>query len=144
MRIMVVDDYAPYVAVITHFLRRYPGIKVVGQACDALNGLRLVDELHPDLVLVDYGMSMMDGITFTRLLKSRPNSPKVVMMSFFVDGRIEGEALAAGVDACISKDGIHDQLVPLLKHTMHAGDRDGRDSTEPGRDLSRRTDRGFS
>lgn len=144
MRIMIVDDYAPFVAVITHFLRRHAGIEVVGQAFDSLNGLRLVDELRPDLVLVDYDMPMMDGITFTRLLKSRPNPPKVVMMSFVADAYIQEDALATGVDAFIEKDGIHSQLVPLLEHTLQSEDDDGRSSTEPGRGLRLRTGRHFS
>lgn len=138
MRILIVDDYAPFVAVVAHFLRRQPGITVVGQAYDSLNGLKLVDELKPDIVLVDYSMHMMDGITFTRLLKSRASAPKVVMMSFIVDGRVEGDALAAGVDAFVDKQGLHDQLVPLLQHAMGARGRTEQGAAEPG--LSLRTD----
>lgn len=144
MRILLMDSYAPYVAVLTHFLRRFHWIEVVGQACDSLNGLKLVDELKPDLVLVDYSMPMMDGITFTRLLKSKPNPPKVVLMSFIVDGRVQGDALAAGVDAFIHKDGIHGQLVPLLEVTMRSTDPDEPITVEPGRGASPQSGPGFS
>ena len=122
MRVLVVDDYAPFVAVTIHYLRRHPGIEVVGRAYDNLNALKLVDESKPDLVLVDYCMPLMDGITFTRLLKSKPNPPKVVVMSSVIDGRVQGDALAAGADGFIDKDGIHDMLVPLLKHTLGCTD----------------------
>lgn len=120
MRILVVDDYPLFVAVVIHYLRRYRHVEDVMHAYDALSGLRLVDEFKPDLVLVDYRMPSMDGITFTRLLKSKPNPPKVVMMSFLVDGQ-EQEALAAGADAYFDKDGISELLMPLLMYTMGYG-----------------------
>lgn len=118
MRILVVDDHAPFAAVIVHFLSRQPDMVVVGQAYDHLNGFRLVDELKPDLVLVDYSMPMMDGITFTRMLKSKSTSFKVVLMSFIADGHVQRDAQVAGADAFIDKDGILDRLVPLLQLTL--------------------------
>lgn len=144
MRILIMDSYAPYVAVLAHLLRRHHWIDVVGQACDSLNGLKLVDELRPDVVLVDYSMPMMDGITFTRLLKSKPRPPKVVLMSFIIDSYVEGDALAAGVDAFIHKDGIHDQLVPLLQLTMQPADPDAQPAADAVRSVSPLAGRGLS
>jgi CheY-like chemotaxis protein len=118
MRILVVDDYPPFATVIIHFLRRCGNVEDVRHAYDGLNGLRLVDEFKPSVVIVDYRMPSMDGITFTRLLKSKPNPPKVVMMSFTVDGRVQREALAAGADAYFHKDGTTELLMPLLIHTL--------------------------
>ena len=141
MRILVVDDSAPFLAVLVHYLRRHPDIEVVGQAYDHINGLRFVDECKPDLVLVDYSMPMMDGITFTRLVKSRPNPPKVVLMSFIVDGRVEGDALTSGADAFIDKDGIHDQLVPLLQVVLEGVERAAPGAAEPSRGANPRTGR---
>jgi len=144
MRILVIDSYAPYVAVLAHFLRRHQWIDVAGQACDSLNGLKLADELRPDVVLVDYSMPMMDGITFARLLKSKPNPPKVVLMSFIVNGRVQEDALATGVDAFIQKDGIHGQLVPLLEHIARSTDVDAWVMAETGLGASPQTGHGFS
>lgn len=144
MRILVVDDSAPFLAVLVHYLRRHPDIEVVGQAYDHFNGLRLVDECRPDLVLVDYSMPMMDGVTFTRLLKSKPNPPKVVLMSFITDGRVQGDALRAGADAFIHKDGIHDQLVPLLQLVLQAEEPAAPGAVEPGQGANPRTGRGLA
>src|SRR5579863_1765171 len=56
MRAILVDDYPPFLAALAALLRSQSAIEVVGRAHSGTDGLKLVSELEPDLVLVDYSM----------------------------------------------------------------------------------------
>ena len=115
VRVLLIDDYQPFLAVVANLLRRQAGVEVVGQAYAGGAGLRLAAELKPDLVLVDFGMPDMDGVAVTRRLKAASDAPRVVVMSFFQESRYRQEALDAGADAYLYKGDLHRDLVPLLQ-----------------------------
>lgn len=118
VRVLLIDDYQPFLAVVANLLRRQPGVEVVGQAYAGGAGLCLAAELKPDLVLVDFGMPDMDGVAVTRRLKQAPDAPRVVVMSFFQESRFRDEALDAGADAYLYKGDLHRELVPLLRRGL--------------------------
>jgi DNA-binding NarL/FixJ family response regulator len=115
MRVILIDDYLPFLAVLSALLQRQPDIEVVGQALNGEDGLRLAAELKPDLVLVDYSMYGTDGCDVTRTLKSTTTPPQVIMLSFHHELEYRQMALQAGVDAFVGKSEIHEKLLPLLE-----------------------------
>lgn len=114
MRAILVDDYPPFLAALAALLRNQSAIEVVGRAHSGTDGLKLASELAPDLVLVDYSMSDMDGITVTRLLKAGPNPPKVVVVTSHAEPEYKELALHAGADGFVVKSEVHHDLLPLL------------------------------
>lgn len=114
MRAILVDDYPPFLAALVALLRDQSVIDVVGRAHSGTDGLKLVSELTPDLVLVDYSMPDMDGITITRLLKAGPNPPKVVIVTSHAEPEYKELALHAGADGFVVKSEVHQDLLPLL------------------------------
>ena len=114
MRAILVDDYPPFLAALAALLRSQSAIEVVGHAHSGSDGLKLVSELAPDVVLVDYSMPDMDGITVTRLLKAGPNPPKVVIVTSHAEPEYEELALHAGADGFVVKSEVHRDLLPLL------------------------------
>jgi len=115
MRAIVVDDYAPFLAALTVLLGQKTGVDVVGQADNGLDGLRLIEEMKPELVLVDYSMPGMGGIDVTRRLKAVPGAPKVIVMSFQAEPEPRQQAFDAGADGFLAKAEIHQDLLPLLR-----------------------------
>ena len=115
MRAILVDDYPPFLAALAALLRNQSAIEVVGHAHNGTDGLKLVSELGPDLVLVDYSMPDMDGIAVTRLLKARPHPPKVVIVTTHVESEYKELALHAGADGFVVKSEVHQELMPLLR-----------------------------
>jgi len=115
MRVILIDDYLPFLAVLSTLLQRQPDIEVVGQALNGEDGLRLAVELKPDLVLVDYSMYGTDGCDVTRTLKASATPPQVIMLSFHHELEYRKMALQAGVDAFVGKSEIHEKLLPLLE-----------------------------
>jgi len=115
MRAILVDDYPPFLAALAALLRSQSAIEVVGQAHSGTDGLKLVAELDPDLVLVDYSMPDMDGITVTRLLKAGARPPKVVIVTSHAEPEYKELALHAGADGFVVKSEVHQDLLPLLR-----------------------------
>jgi len=114
MRLLIIDDHASFLDALANMLEQVPGIDVVGCAKDGRQGLLAATELKPDTVLVDFSMPELDGVSVTRELKAWPNPPTVVMMSLHADPEYRDMALAAGVDAFLTKTDLHDELIPLL------------------------------
>jgi DNA-binding NarL/FixJ family response regulator len=115
MRVLLVDDYPPFLAALMLLLRQEPEIEIVGRAHDGGDGLKLADALQPDLVLADYAMPTMNGIALLRELKKRADAPKVVMLSFHAEPEYRDMALHAGADGYLVKTEIYKELLPLLR-----------------------------
>lgn len=115
MRAIVVDDYQPFLAALTVLLSHKSGVEVVGQADNGNDGLKLIEEMKPDLVMVDYTMPGMGGVEVTRRLKAMPEAPKVIVMSFQTEMECREQALKAGADGFLVKTEMHQELLPLLR-----------------------------
>ena len=81
VRVLLVDDSISSRAHLSAILQATQGIEIVGQASDGEEGLRAVDRLLPDVVVLDLQMPRMDGFTFLRVLMVRRPTPVVVVSS---------------------------------------------------------------
>jgi DNA-binding NarL/FixJ family response regulator len=80
------------------------GLELLGEAGDGETALRLVDELDPDLVILDLRMPHIDGFgVLEQLHADGPPACLVLVISATLDGGVEDEVMAAGADACLSK-----------------------------------------
>jgi DNA-binding NarL/FixJ family response regulator len=75
----------------------------------------LVKEQHPDIVLMDARMPVMDGIEATRLIKSSWPEVKVIVLTMYTSYR--ADALAAGADGFFSKATPSEQLLEAILFT---------------------------
>ena len=114
MRVLLIDDHVSVLDTVAAMLEAVPGIDVVGTAENGREGLRLAEELKPDFVITDFSMPGMDGIAVTRVLKSKPDAPKVIMMSFHAEPEYRDMALAMGADGFLTKSSLYKELVPFL------------------------------
>ncbi|HXG19181.1 MAG TPA: response regulator transcription factor, partial [Methylomirabilota bacterium] len=83
LRILLVDDSQTFLDAAIHALTVDPRIEVVGSALSGQEGVALVNEKQPDLVLMDIAMPGMNGMDATRRIKSQPNAPRVVMLTSY-------------------------------------------------------------
>ena len=96
--VLLVDDSAVVRGLLTRWLEAEPGITVVAKAIDGVQGVRLVEQHKPDVVVLDIEMPRMDGLTaLPQILKVSPKS-KVVMASTLThrNADITLKALSAG------------------------------------------------
>ena len=79
-RVVIVDDHAPFRSMAGQILTA-DGFVVVGEAADGAAALRVCDELHPDIVMLDVQLPDLDGFAVAALLTARVFPPAVVLMS---------------------------------------------------------------
>jgi chemotaxis response regulator CheB len=103
-RVMIVDDAAMMRLVVKNMLNDDPYIRVVGFAANGREALDRLDQVQPDLILLDIEMPEMDGLEFLRHARLKSEARVVVLTSVAPTG--SGKALRAralGADAVISK-----------------------------------------
>ncbi|MDP2936721.1 MAG: response regulator transcription factor [Dehalococcoidia bacterium] len=113
MRVLLVDDHALFRDGIASLLTAW-GVEVVGQACDGLEALEKVRELHPDLVLMDVKMPRCNGLEATRLIKARMPEVKIVMLTVSDDEQDLFEAIKAGAQGYLLKNLRGEEFVEML------------------------------
>jgi CheY-like chemotaxis protein len=99
---MVVDDTAHVLRMLSAMLS-LDGFEVVGEAA---SGAEAVDGVHaagPDVVVMDYRMPVMDGLTAARRIRDQRPGQIVVLYTAFIDDDLERRAAEAGVSLCVGK-----------------------------------------
>jgi DNA-binding NarL/FixJ family response regulator len=114
MRVLIVDDSAGFLRALNGFLQTLPGVEVVGQALTGGHGLRLAQDLRPDLVLLDWMMPGMNGPETAQALKALPGAPKIILLSLLNGPECITDARAAGADGFIFKGEVTERLPDLI------------------------------
>jgi DNA-binding NarL/FixJ family response regulator len=115
IRVLIVDDDPLVRSALSLMLGGQGDIEVVGEAGDGLQGLRQVDALRPDVVLMDIRMPVMSGLDATRRLHLRDAPPAVVVLTTFDADDHVVSAVAAGADGFLLKDTPPDQIVDAVR-----------------------------
>ena len=114
IRLLLVDDQPAVRRGLGMRLHMEPDIQVVGEASTGKEALSLVQELRPDVVLMDVEMPEMDGIEATAALKASVATSAVVILSIHDDAQTRGRALTAGAVAFVEKRGATDSLLAAI------------------------------
>jgi len=101
MRVLIVDDQPRTRQSLRTLLTTWPRVGEVQEAANGRQAIGLVEQLEPDVVLMDIRMPEMDGLEATQLIKTRWPQVKIIMLSMYTE-YVES-ALAAGADAFVSK-----------------------------------------
>lgn len=104
IRVLLADDHTLVRAGIRSLLETLPGIKVVAEASNGIEALNLIDQFHPDVVLMDIAMSELNGLEATsRILKDYPDT-KVIILSMHANEEYVWKALRMGAKGYLLKD----------------------------------------
>lgn len=103
-RIVLIDD-SPMVRLgIREQLRMAEDFRIVGEALSAAEGIELVEQLKPDLVLLDIRLPDLSGVEACRKMMAHEPARRVLMLSIQDDPAIVHEAIAAGAQGYLLKD----------------------------------------
>ena len=105
IRILIVDDSAVMRSLLRSVVCADESLEVAGTAADGAAALSAIDSLHPDLILLDVEMPVMDGLVTLRQLRARGHRMPVIMCSSLTQrgAQVTVEALACGASDCVTK-----------------------------------------
>lgn len=107
VRILLVDD-TDHVRGMLASMLELDGFDVVATAASGQEAIAIVGAAAPHIIVMDYKMPGMDGITATKRIRTALPSVPVILYTAYLDDVLEREAAAAGVSVCIGKpEGIH-------------------------------------
>lgn len=113
MKILIIDDNIRYRLTLNRILlNRFPDVQCTfGNT--GYDALRLYSETNPDVIIIDFLMPEMDGITAARAIRADYPLAKIVILSQLKSEEFAQEAISAGADAAFSKANIDDLLAFL-------------------------------
>lgn len=118
IKVLVVDDHDLVRAGIIRMLADVDGIQVIGQADSGENGLKLVRELKPDVVLMDVKMPGIGGLEATRkLLRSYPEV-KVIAVTACEEDPFPTRLLQAGASGYLTKGADIQEMITAIRHAF--------------------------
>ncbi|MEX5217860.1 MAG: response regulator transcription factor [Nitrospira sp.] len=116
--LLLVDDSDMIRETLRGILEEYENIEILGEAADGVTAFHLALSLRPDVVLMDIGLSRLNGIDATRRIKDLLPDTIIIGLSIHSVGQIERAMLVAGASAFFSKDVSPEELVAKIRSTV--------------------------
>lgn len=110
IRILIADDHGIVRTGLKLLLDRIPDMEVVGEAGDGREAVRLARELHPDVVIMDIGMPLLNGLDATAQVVRDNERAGVIILSMYTDESYIVRALDAGARGYLLKDNADEDV----------------------------------
>lgn len=121
IRTLLVDDSPEFLEAAGRFLSSDAHIQIVGLSLSGQQAIEQVNELNPDLVLIDLGMPGISGLETTQRIKSLSRAPRVIILTLHDNPEYRAASLAVQADGFVPKSEFGVQLLPLI-HTLFEKD----------------------
>lgn len=117
MRVLVVDDSKTMRNIVKSVLTTM-GAAAIEEAGDGQDAMSRVDAFNPDLILLDWNMPVMDGISFVRAYRGRKKTTPIIMVTTEAEKTRVLEAIQAGVNNYAVKPFTPESLSKIIEATM--------------------------
>lgn len=118
VRLLVVDDFRLWRDCVKAYLEEHPDLRVAGLASDGLEALQKVEELKPDVVLLDIRLPKLGGIETARQIQKLNPNCKIIFLSGHLHPEIVRAALEAGACGYVHKEDASDELFASLESVL--------------------------
>ena len=115
IRVGIVDNNDLFRSILHRSLDQIPSLKVVAEAKNGAEAVGMVEVLHPDIVLMDVSMPVLNGIEATRIINSRFSDTKVIILTLHSDQTVSDTALQAGACQFLNKYCGQEKLFQSIK-----------------------------
>ena len=112
--LVIADDHEIFRDGLALMLSKQDTVKLVGQAGDGLELVRMVDETRPDMVLTDIKMPRMDGIVAAKQLLQKHPGLKIIALSMFEEEDLIVEMLEAGARGYLLKNADKKEILDAI------------------------------
>ena len=114
IRVLVVDDYEPFCRFVCAMLGKRPALQIVGEASDGGAAVRQAEELKPDLILLDVGLPMLNGLQASREIRKLSPDSKIIFVSQESSPDVVQEALSLGARGYVLKTRAANDLLAAV------------------------------
>ncbi|MGP4106479.1 response regulator [Virgibacillus sp. L01] len=115
IKIMLVDDHAVLRDGLKNIIDLESDIKVVGEAISEEDALHKIEQIDPDIVLMDINLPGHSGIEVTRIIKKNYPSIKVCILTMYSHDEYFMAAIREGADGYLLKDSPSEQVIQAIK-----------------------------
>ena len=122
INIVLAEDHLIVRKGIKNLLEDEEGIKVVGEASDGREAIKVVETLRPDLLIADIRMPVMSGLDAAQDLSRRPHPPKILILSMHDDEDYILQSVDVGASGYLLKDTSKEELLKAIR-TIYQGGR---------------------
>ena len=120
LAVLIVEDDLALLAFLVTRLEYEPDFRVVGYATDGHEGLRLAEDLQPDVVLSDFDLPDIDGLTVVGTLREQLPLSGLVLYTAVWSQSLERAARLRGADDCLDKTVPPSDVVAALRNSVAA------------------------
>ncbi|MGZ5449914.1 MAG: response regulator [Thermoanaerobaculia bacterium] len=115
MRVLLADDHSIVRRGMRSLLETEESVEVVAEAADGLEALRLCEEFHPDLLILDVAMPKLNGIDVAARVQKMQPPPLAIMLSMHLDESYVMRSINAGARGYLLKDATDEDLIPAIR-----------------------------
>lgn len=117
-KILIVDDSPLVRNLIKKALSQSTDFTIVGEASNGIEAVELAQKTNPDLITLDVTMPVMDGLEAAKLILSKQNNVKILLLSAMGDDTLLSQASTIGIKNSLQKPFKTDQLLEAIKKTL--------------------------
>jgi two-component system nitrate/nitrite response regulator NarL len=118
IRIVIADDHPIFREGLLRLLDTKPGLRVIGAATDGDEALKLIDELKPELLLLDLAMPRMAGLVALRELPDTSARPRIILLTAAIEKADIVTALQLGAHGVVLKESASELLFKSIQAVM--------------------------
>ena len=104
IRVILADDHTMFREGLRAIINDENDMAIVGEARDGLEALQKVDELHPDVVLMDINMPRLDGVQATRQLLAQHPQVRIIILTMYDQDKYVFESIRGGACSYLLTD----------------------------------------
>src|SRR5215469_4268237 len=118
IKILVVDDFAQWRSMLRSLLEANSDFKVIAEARNGCEAIEKAGQLHPDVVLLDVGMPLLNGLEAAPRIRQVSPGSKIVFLTQLHDDDIRTAAFAMGADGYVLKSNMAGKLISAIQAAL--------------------------
>jgi DNA-binding NarL/FixJ family response regulator len=138
LKLLIVDDHPVFRRGLRQIIDEHPRYRIVGEASDGAEALRVASECQPDIVVLDIDMPRLNGLEMARTLHKRKQPVAVIFLTMYKEEDMFNAAMDLGVKAYVLKENTVEDILSALEKVSRGETFFSQSLSEMGR---RRSDR---
>jgi len=122
VRILIVEDFEPFRILIRAILEKNPRLNIIAEVSDGLDAVQKATDLKPDLILLDIGLPMLNGLDAARLIRKLTPESRILFISQEPSPEVVQEALALGTFGYVVKTRLATDLLTAIETVLSGRD----------------------